>query len=123
MKSERKLFIKAIAITSAFFLTYSFELIMRLYQFSTKTETGVLVDLIGTVGIAMNTLLNSLVLLKYDGLVQSSAIEMLGLEERYRKRRYASKKATIIQMTNRPINVNTMQEVLPDDTKSLRLST
>ena len=85
-KLEKKLLIKAIAITLAFFITYSVQLFIRLYEFSTKSKVGAVVELVGSVGISLNTLLNSLVLLKFDGTVQSSAIEMLGLKNRFRKR-------------------------------------
>ena len=91
-KSEKKLFVKVIAITSTFIITYSFEFVIRLYEFITKLNVDPTVDLIGTVGINLNTLLNSIVLLKYDGLVHSSALELLGLEEWWKKRNSGQKK-------------------------------
>lgn len=73
--------VKAIAITSSFFITYFVELVIRIYEFATKSDIDPLIDMIGTHGICMNTLLNSIILLKYDGTVQSSAIELLGLQD------------------------------------------
>ena len=72
---------KAIAISSAFFATYGFELTFRVYEFITKTDVDPMIDLIGTLGICSNTLLNSIILLRFDGFVQSSALEMLGLQD------------------------------------------
>lgn len=54
---------------------------IRLYEFVSKTDVDLVVDLAASSGICCNTLLNSIILLKFDGLVQSSAIELLGLEE------------------------------------------
>lgn len=73
--------IKAIAITSAFFITYSIELIIRVYEFVAKSDVHPIVDIIAAVFVGCNTLLNSIILLKFDGLVQRSALEMLGLED------------------------------------------
>ena len=92
-KSEKKLLIKAIAITMTFFATYSVELIVRLYQFVTKKDVHLIIDLVGTMGICSNTLLNSIILLNYDAHVQKSALEMLGLEEWWKSRK--SEKSTI----------------------------
>lgn len=76
--------IKAIAITSSFFIAYSFEFGLRVYEFASKSQVAVLADSFGTVGICCNTLMNSIVLLKYDGSVQSSALELLGLDKWWR---------------------------------------
>lgn len=89
-----------IAITSAFIITYSFEFIIRIYEFVSKTDVDPTVDLIGTVGISLNTLLNSIVLLRYDGLVQSSALELLGLEEWWKQRNSGEKKGFFANIFN-----------------------
>lgn len=60
-------------------------MIIRLYEFSSKSSIHPVVDLIGAIGICSNTLLNSIILLAYDGLVQTSALELLGLEKWWRK--------------------------------------
>ena len=67
--------IEAIAITSAFFITYSIELIIRVYEFVAKSDVHPIVDIIAAVFVGCNTLLNSIILLKFDGLVQRSALE------------------------------------------------
>ena len=86
---------KAIAITSAFLASYSFELIIRLYQFTTKSQVNAIVDLVGTFGICSNTLWNSLLLLNFDGFVQSSALELLGLEQWWREQINKSKEKAL----------------------------
>ena len=96
-----KLLIKAIAITSAFFLTYSIEVTIRVYEFITKADIYPIVDLIGAIGVNCNTLLNSILLLNFDGLVQSSAIELLGLEE-WKKRRDQEKNSQTLKSDKKP---------------------
>lgn len=87
---ETKLLIKSIVITASFFMTYSTYLVIRLYQFISKSQVSATVDLIGAVGISMNTLLNSLILIYFDGTVQSSVIEMLGLQDWWKARKNAA---------------------------------
>ena len=98
--------VKAIAITLSFFATYVVQLGIRVYEFITKSDVSPIVDLVGTVGICLNTLFNSLVLLKFDGSVQSSTLEMLGLEDWWRQRHSKSEKKLVklksIKMANLP---------------------
>ena len=94
-RAERKLLVKSIAITLSFFATYVVQLGIRVYECITKSDVSPLVDGIGTVGICLNTLVNSLVLLKFDGSVQSSALEMLGLEEWWRQKYLKSEKKSV----------------------------
>ena len=56
-------------------------MIIKVYQISTKSDVDPVFDMIAGFGISINTLLNSLLLLRFDGFVQSSALEMLGLED------------------------------------------
>ena len=86
---------KAIAITSAFLASYSFELIIRIYQFSTKSQVNAIVDLVGTFGICSNTLWNSILLLNFDGFVQSSALELLGIDQWWREKINKSKEKAL----------------------------
>ena len=77
-----------------------------MYQLITKSDISPLVDFIGGLGICSNTLLNSLVLLIFDGSVQSSALEMLGLEEWWRQKYSKNEKIVAkledIKMENAP---------------------
>ena len=66
-------------------------MVFRVYEFAAKADIPIYVDLIGAVGINSNTLINALVLLRYDGLVQSSAIELLGLEDWWKQGRRQEK--------------------------------
>ena len=94
-KSEKKLLIKAIVITAAFFATYSIAFVIRVYEFSTKSHISLITDLIASVGICLNALLNSIVLLNYDGLVRSSALELLGLDKKWGRKESKSVKVEL----------------------------
>ena len=77
--------------------SYSFELIIRVYQFTTKSQVNTILDLVGTVGICCNTLWNSLLLLNFDGFVQSSALELLGLDQWWKEKVNKSKENALVR--------------------------
>ena len=76
-----------------------------------------------TIGVCLNTLLNSIILLKFDGFVQSSAIELLGLEEWWRKRQplkrdLVLKKTNDVKLDELPAkNVDANNDILPTTIK------
>ena len=84
---ERKLVIKAMAITFAFLFTYSLKLCCYIYEMVTKTYVHPISDAVAACAICFNALLNSFVLLSFDGLIQSSALEMFGLKSWFARRR------------------------------------
>ena len=49
--------------------------------FAIKSSIHSVIDMIGAIGICSNTLLNSIILLAFDGLVQTSALELLGVQK------------------------------------------
>ena len=74
-------------------------------------------------GICTNTLLNSLLLLRFDGLVQSSALELLGLEQWWREKINKSGEKALNHRENKKLGIELLKVENKKSKKTEELTT